>query len=43
MTNQDEDKAEHEEEQDWLPQESKKRARQRPDYQQNTVECEACQ
>lgn len=43
MSNQDESKTELEDEQDWLPQESKKRARQRPDYQQNTVECEACQ
>lgn len=37
------EQAEQTEEQDWLPEETKKKVAQRPDYQQHTVECEACQ
>lgn len=32
-----------ESEQDWLPEESKRRARQLPDYQRLSGNCESCQ
>lgn len=31
------------EEPDWLPEESKERVRQVPDYQRNAPVCDACQ
>jgi hypothetical protein len=31
------------EEEDWLPEESKRRARQLPDYQRLSGNCESCQ